>query len=311
MLLMSTPQDRDLRLADINLNLLVALDAVLEAGTVTAAAQRMGVTQSAMSHSLRQLRALVGDPLLVRGPGGLVPTPRAQALRAPIRRALLDLQHALRDPPSFDPATATRRFRLGAGDHIAYTVLPSLLERSTETPGLDLEVVPFSPADLADLATGALDLAIAANVPSSPGLRREALFTDDFVCVVRCGHPLVRRRLTLRQFVRLPHVLISPTGRGSSPVDEQLAAHGHKRRVALRIRYFLAAPLVVAQSELVLTAPRRLGEVFARHFGVELYEPPVELQPFTVEQLWHERYEADPGHQWLRQRVGTAVSGST
>lgn len=296
------------RLADINLNLLVALDAVLEEGTVTAAARRVGVTQSAMSHALRQLRELVGDPLLVRGAGGLVPTPRAEALRVPIRRALLDLQHALRDPPSFDPATAQRRFLLGAGDYIAYTVLPSLLERSTETPGLDLDVVPFSPDDVPRLATGELDLGIAAFVAPAPGLRREALLTDDFVCLVRCGHPQVRRRLTLRQFVRLPHVLISPTGVGTSPVDEQLAAQGLQRRIALRIRYFLAAPMVVSRSDLVLTAPRRLGEVFARHFALELHEPPVTLSPFTLEQVWHERYEADPAHRWLRERVRAAVA---
>ena len=305
---MSSSTGRDLHLAGINLNLLVALDAVLEVGSVTAAARQVGVTQSAMSHSLRQLRELVGDPLLVRGPGGLVPTPRAESLRAPLRRALLDLQHALRDAPSFDPATAHRRFRLGAGDHIAYTVLPSLLERSTDTPGLDFDVLPIRQTGVEDLATGELDLVIGAYVPPAPGLRRELLFTDDFVCLVRRDHPVVRRRLTLRQFVRLPHVLISPTGTGTSPVDEQLAAMGMQRRVALRIRYFLAAPLVVARSELVLTAPRRLGELFARNFDVELYEPPLEIQSFAVEQLWHERYESDPGHQWLRQRVRATVA---
>lgn len=305
---MSATHDGVPRLADINLNLLVALDAVLEEGTVTAAAKRVGVTQSAMSHALRQLRELVDDPLLVRGAGGLVPTPRAEALRLPIRRALLDLQHALRDPPSFDPATAQRRFAVGAGDYIAYTVLPSLLERSTEAPGLDLDVVPFGPDDVSRLATGELDLGIAAFVPPSPGLCREALLTDDFVCLVRRDHPKVRRNLTLRQFVALPHVLISPTGSGSSPVDDQLAAQGLRRRIALRIRYFLAAPMVVARSDLVLTAPRRLGEVFARHFPLQVYEPPVELQPFTLEQTWHERYDADPGHRWLRERVRSAVA---
>lgn len=302
--------DGSLRLADVNLNLLVALDALLDAGTVTGAAQRTGVTQSAMSHALRQLRELLGDPLLVRGAGGLVPTPRAEALRVPIRRALLDLQHALRDPPSFDPATAQRRFLLGTGDYFAHIVLPPLLQRSLDTPGIDLDVLPFSVAtDLPKLATGELDLALGAFVPESPGLQQEPLFTDGFVCLVRREHPLVRRRLTLRQYVQLPHVLISPTGSGPSPVDEQLAAQGLRRRIALRIRYFLAAPMVVATSDLVLTAPRRLGEVFARHFDLQLHEPPVALQPFTVVQLWHQRFDADPGHRWLRERVRAAVAG--
>jgi DNA-binding transcriptional LysR family regulator len=302
--------DGSLRLADVNLNLLVALDALLDAGTVTGAAQRTGVTQSAMSHALRQLRELLGDPLLVRGAGGLVPTPRAEALRVPIRRALLDLQHALRDPPSFDPATAQRRFLLGTGDYFAHIVLPPLLQRSLDTPGIDLDVLPFSAAtDLPKLGTGELDLALGAFVPDAPGLCRAHLFTDGFVCLVRREHPVVRRRLTLRQYVQLPHVLISPTGTGSSPVDEQLAAQGLRRRIALRIRYFLAAPMVVATSDLVLTAPRRLGEVFARHFDLQLHEPPVDLQPFTVVQVWHQRFDADPGHRWLRERVHAAVAG--
>lgn len=303
------PTGEALRLADVNLNLLVALDALLDAGTVTGAAQRLGVTQSAASHALRQLRELLGDPLLVRGAGGLIPTPRAEALRMPVRQALLDLQHALRDPPSFDPATAQRRFLLATGDYIAHGLLPALLERSLDTPGIDLDVVPFSSTDdVPRLATGELDLALAAFVSDTPGLRRERLFTDDFVCLVRRNHPHVRRRLTLRQFVRLPHVLISPTGTGLSPVDEQLAAQGLRRRIALRIRYFLAAPMVVASSDLVLTAPRRLGEAFARHFDLELHEPPVDLQPFTVEQYWHQRFDADPAHRWLRERVRAAAT---
>lgn len=166
--------------------------------------------------------------------------------------------------------------------------------------------MPFSPSDVPRLATGELDLGLGASMGPVPGLRREALLTDDFVCLVRRDHPKVRRRLTLRQFVALPHVLISPTGSGSSPVDEQLAAQGLRRRIALRIRYFLAAPMVVARSDLVLTAPRRLGELFSRHFPLALHEPPVELRPFTLEQIWHERYEADPGHRWLRVRVRAA-----
>ncbi|MEM9459956.1 MAG: LysR family transcriptional regulator [Myxococcota bacterium] len=300
--------DGALHLADINLNLLVALDAVLDADTVTAAARRIGVTQSAMSHSLRQLRQLLDDPLLVRGAGGLVPTPRAQSLRLPIRRALLDLQHALRTPPSFEPATAKRRFRVGAGDYIAYTMLPTLAETCAATSGIELDVVPFLPVDRPRLSTGEIDLGIAAFVPPLPGVRRAPVLTDQFACLVRRGHPKVRRRLTLRQFLRLPHVLISPTGRGTSQIDTQLRSQGLERRIAIRIRYFLAAAMVVSRSDLVLTAPRRLGELFAEHFAVELHEPPIELAPLTLEMLWHERYEADPAHRWLREQI-RATSG--
>jgi len=294
-------------LADINLNLLVALDAVLEEGTVTGAAGRIGVTQSAMSHSLRQLRELLDDPLLVRGAGGLVPTPRAVALRLPIRRALLDLQHALRDPPSFDPARAVRRFHIGAGDYIAHSLLPALLADIRDTPGIDYDVVPMLPADIERLSTGEVDVGLSAYTARVPGLRTAPLFEDDFACVVRRGHPSVRRRLTLRQFAGLPHVLISPTGTGDSPVDRRLAERGLSRRIALRIRYFLAAPLVVAGSDLVLTCPRRIAQAFAQQFDLDVHEPPVELSSFTVDQVWHERYDADPAHVWLRERVRAAA----
>ncbi|MEM9462055.1 MAG: LysR family transcriptional regulator [Myxococcota bacterium] len=295
------------RLADINLNLLVALDALLGEGSVTAAAHHVGVTQSAMSHSLRQLREMVDDPLLVRGAGGLVPTPRAESLRIPVRRALLDLQHALRDPPSFDPAVASRCFRIGTGDSVAYTMLPALVGDCTSHPGIDLEVVPPSTEDGSQLVVGELDLLISVDVAERPGLCRAPLMTDDFVCLVRCGHPTIRRRLTLRQYLRLPHVLITTTGAGLGPVDAQLHAQGQSRRIALRIRYFLAAPLVVARSDLVLTAPRQLAEYFVRHFPLEIHEAPIELRPFTLEMLWHERYDADPGHRWLRGRVQAAA----
>lgn len=236
-----------------------------------------------------------------------MPTPRAEALRVPVRRALLDLQHALRDPPSFDPADASRRFRLGAGDYLAYTVLPPLIADARQTPGIDYDVVPFMLADLPRLETGEVDLGFAAFVPASPGLRAAPLLTDDFVCLVRRDHPVVRRRLTLRQFLQLPHVLISPTGEGSGPVEEWLASRGLSRRIALRIRYFLAAPLVVAGGDFVLTAPRRLALTFARSFPLEIHEPPLPIAPFTLEMLWHERYDADPGHRWLRERVQAAV----
>ncbi|MCA9705073.1 MAG: LysR family transcriptional regulator [Myxococcales bacterium] len=300
----------ELHLADINLNLLVALDALLDEGSVTGAARRTGVTQSAMSHSLRQLRELVGDPLLVRGAGGLVPTPRAESLRRPIRRALLDLQHALRDPPSFDPAVTTRCFRIGTGDSIAYTLLPALLGECTRHPGIDFDVVPFLPSEMERLEVGELDLGLSAYVPPLPGLRSATLFTDDFVCVVRRGHPTIRKRLTLRQFLRLPHVLISPTGEGLGPVDARLRERGESRRIALRIRYFLAAPLVVSRTDLVLTAPRRLAQQFEDLLGLELHEAPVELGTFSLDMVWHERYDADPGHRWLRQRARAAVETS-
>ena len=296
-------------LSGINLNLVVALDALLSEANVTRAAERVGVTQSAMSHSLRQLRELLGDALLIRGRGGMVRTPRAEQLAAPLHRGLLELRRALANEPVFEPRTATRRFTLATGDYFAAALLPELLGMlGREAPGVDLVVRHLIPDQVASLMeSGEVDLCVAAFPPPSPGLRQQKLFTEDFVCVVREGHPAVRKGLDLETYLRLPHVLISPRGEGAGTVDIALAALGHTRRIALRLPYFLTAPLVVVHSDHVLTAPRRLVETFTGAWPLQVLPPPVELRSFDVVQVWHERFNDDPAHRWLRGMVHRAA----
>lgn len=248
----------DGRLGAMNLNLLAALDAPLAEGSVTRAAARMGVTQSAMSHSLRQLREVLGDPLLVRGPAGMTPTPRAEALREPVRRGLLELSRAL-SGGEFDPAAARRTFTVSCGDFFAVLLLPALLEV----------------------------------------LRREAPGVEE---------------LGLETYVRLSHALISPRGSGPTYVDDALAARGLERRIALRVPFFLAAPPIIAGSDLVLTLPRRIAELFARTHPLRILSPPLPLSGFSVHLVWHERDDADPGHRWLRRamaRASESAAGAT
>jgi DNA-binding transcriptional LysR family regulator len=297
-------------LAGVNLNLLVTLDALLAEGSVTRAASRLGVTQSAVSHSLAQLREMMGDPLFVRGRGGLAPTPLAERLAVPLRRGLGELRRALADDAGFDPRTARRRFVLACGDAFAVMLLPGALEvLQREAPGVDLEVLPFDTRAYAlQLETGAADVAVAVSFADAPGLRQRKLFDEDFACLARRDHPRLGEVLDLDTFCALSHALISPSGEGQSFVDAALARIGRQRRVALRVRYFLAAPLLVAGSDLVLTLPRRIARVFADAHGLRLHEPPLPLAPFPVHLAWHERYDADPGLRWLRDlllRVAT------
>jgi DNA-binding transcriptional LysR family regulator len=292
-------------LTDLGIHHLRALDMLLAERSVTRAAARLGLTQSAVSHSLRQLREALDDPLFVRGSGGMVPTPRAEALALPLHRALHDLAAALEGTGGWEPSTARHRFVLSMADSFTLTVLPKLLELCRlEAPGIDIDVVPdLRTSNQGMLEAGDADVLLGVQPPDRPGLRARALFDDGFACLVRADHPELGEHLDLDTFTRLPHALISPTGSGAGVVDEALDRIGRERRVQLRIRYFLAAPLLIARSDLLLTAPTRLARVFAGLEPLKLLPPPLELPRFTTCLIWHERLHRDPAHRWLRGAV--------
>jgi len=292
---------REPPLASIDLNLLVALDALLTEGNVTRAAARIGRTQSAMSHALARLRELFDDPLLIRTPQGMLPTPRAQQLIEPIRRSLGDIERAIAARPEFDPRVSRRRFTLVMSDYNELVVLPHLLARlSEEAPGIDLVVQSILNGAERALEAGEVDLAVVLAHKPLPGIYRQPLFKDRFVCMVRDGHPTVKRKLTLDQYLDLSHVLIAPRGSAGGFVDNALAAQGLQRRIAVQVPHFLIAPLIVAQSNLCLTLAERLARSFAEMLPLKIVPPPLEVPGFTMVQIWHERHHLDPGHAWMR-----------
>ena len=289
----------------LSLHQLKVLLLLLEERSVSAAARRLGVTQPAVSHALRALRELLGDPLLVAGARGMAPTPRAVALTGPLRRTVREIETLLRGGADFDLASVRRMFVIATWDGISTTLAPGILARAArEAPGIDFDVRPVpregSPPGLED---GSLDLSIEVGPRDVPGLKARALYDDDFVCLVRADHPVVGDTLDLATYVKLPHALMSPQGDGKGVVDRCLAQLGLARRVALRIRYFLAAPLVVARSDLVVTAPRALAAGFLGMAPLRMFPPPLELPRVTTSMVWHERAEADPAHRWLREVV--------
>jgi DNA-binding transcriptional LysR family regulator len=295
----------------IDLNLLVALDALTRERSVTKAAERAGVTQSAMSHTLRRLRALFDDPLLVRGRGGMLLTPRAEALTVPLRSGLLSLARTLAEPQAFNPEETARCFRIVSPDLFDALVLPTLLQRlGREAPAVDLAVVP-APKRLADsLETGEIDLAIHPVLldptPFDLGtqvdaeLQSRTLFRDGFRCFVRSGHPLVsKRRFTVEAYARLDHVLVSPGGEGPGLVDRVLCERGLERRIALRVPHFATALEVVRQSDLVLSGPSSLAKHAVASTLVS--RPiPVDVPEHAITMIWHPRFGEDPAHRWLR-----------
>jgi len=313
------------RLARLDLNLLVAFEALAREQNVTRAAERLGVTQSAMSHALRRLRELLGDPVLVRGSGGMVLTARAEALIVPLRGGLVSIDRALAGPPVFEPQTARRTFRISSPDLFDVLAIPLLLERlRAQAPGVDVVVAVLDERRrAASLETGEVDLVVSPQVDETKsgagelegsGFVRRVLFRDGFSCFLRGDHPALgvkRARaagkkasppaLSVEAYAGLSHALVSPRGEGPGFVDGLLAKQGLSRRVALRVPHFFSALAIVEKSDLVLTGPSALVRLVPPSSAVIAIAPPLRLPRHALHMVWHERFSSDPGHVWLRQ----------
>lgn len=296
-----------INLARLDLNLLVALDALLTERGVTRAADRVGLGQSAMSHNLARLRALFGDELLTRGPEGMRPTPRALALAAPVRAALAQIQALLSRDKAFDPRTAERTFRVGLSDSTEVLLIPALLDRLREgAPGVHLRLHNIDPSRLLDdLDADRLDFAVATGTfaQGQAHHKRRPLLTETFMCMFNAERTGVSAPITLEDYVRLPHVLTSLREDERGVVDDALAKLGLKRTVVLTTPRFLAVPFLVARAPVVVTMHARLARLFAAELDLSLSPPPVELQEIAVSLFWHASYDHDPGHRWLRQEI--------
>jgi DNA-binding transcriptional LysR family regulator len=291
-----------MKLSQVDLNLLVALDALLQEASVTRAGERVGLSTPAMSHALGRLREHLEDPLLVRAGRGMVLTPRAVALQPRVRAVLSEAGAVLTPERAFEPARLERTFRIHATDHVL-TVLGATLDRlaAREAPRASLQFIPNAPDDAALLREGSIDLAVGVYSGLPPELRTQRLFEDRFVCVVREGHPKVGRKLSLEQFLALEHVQIAPRGRPGGYLDALLAARDQRRRVARAVPYFLAGLHLVAETDYLLTLSERVARALAPRFGLKLLAPPLPLEPYVLSHIWHPRQDADPAHRWLRE----------
>jgi DNA-binding transcriptional LysR family regulator len=288
--------------ADLDLNLLRAFDAVLRDGSVTAAAERLGLSQPAMSNALARLRRLLGDPLFMRTPGGMRPTPFAQQLAAPVRQAL-DLIHAtFLAQPGFDPRTSQRSFRLQLSDVGEIVFLPPLLERlQREAPSVRIDTQHLPQDEVSDaLAAGEIDLAVGFLPELHAGVVQRRLFRDRYVCLVRADHPRIGSRLTLAQFLAATHVLVSARGSAHEIVEQTLRNQGLVRRIALRVPHFSVVPMILARTNHMAIVPQGLVGAIARFGRFKSLKPPVDIPALDVKVHWHERFDQDPGMTWLR-----------
>lgn len=289
-------------LAGIDLNLLVVLDALLQESSVTRAAGRVGLSQSAVSHALKRLRELLGDPLLLRTAQGMVPTPRARLLLAPVHQAVGQVQSVLAPPKSFEPKESIQSFTLSMQDTAQAGLLPELIARvRREAPRVRLQVHPgIGGLQANELETGNLDLALAIDPVLPHGFHGDPVFEITYVSIVRTRHPKVKSRLTPEVFSQLSHVAALRDGVIEPDLETIFAAHSMKLHLALVLPSLLPVPWIIARSNLVATFPETLLGLLPADFPVERHEPPLPIEPASVVLVWHERTHYDPAHQWLR-----------
>jgi DNA-binding transcriptional LysR family regulator len=304
------------RLEQMNLNLLLALHWLLVERSVTRAAVALGVTQSAMSRSLGQLREWLDDPLLVPAGRKMLLTARAAGLREPLAVSLDGLRGLLRPPQAFDPATATGTVRMAATEHALGAVVHEFVGRLVQrAPLLDVQIEPAGRDAFSQLAAGRLELLVVPKVGRLPEeLRAADLLHERFRSVVRQDHP-VAQKLTLRRFCALEHVVVYPLGGdGDSLVSRVLTQRGLDRRVAVRVPYFESALRIVAETDYIATIPAALcnptarsGAGSRRRPALVCLEAPVAIPGFVLQAVWHRRHEDDPLQRWLRDLLGSIL----
>ena len=298
-------------LAAVDLNLVVALHALREERSVTAAARRVGLSQPAMSHALARLRAHFDDPLLIRSGRAMAPTARALALLAEVRPAVRQLERLLAPRPP-GPAALTGTVRLVCDDYIGCACLPGLIRQlRAEAPGLAVEVAPRgAPGRKALLRQGRADLALGHFSGAGMDLHRAPLFDEQWVCALRRDHPILTSPFTAAAWAGLGHVIVSPTGGRRGAVDRQLEGAGLAREVALTVPHFSAALAVVGATDLVLTTGARLVAARADALGLVALDPPLPMPPYTGSMMGHPRTEHDPTQRWFRGLVARRLGAT-
>lgn len=293
----------------MDLNLLVALDALLEENSVTAAAERLNLSAPAMSRTLARIRRATGDDILVRSGRTMVPTARALELRDEARELVRRASAVLTPPKELDLARLDRVFTIRGHDALLGALASPLVARvGAAAPRATVSLLAETDTDRPDLTRGHVDLELGSAVPDRTGLSYEVLGSDRMVLALRRGHPMAGRRLTLERLAEMDHVTVSRRGRVHGVLDEALAARGLTRRVLASLPTSAAALDVVAGSDAVVIVADRMCGPLAARLGVVTRPAPVELPPVEVVMTWHHRHDSDPAHAWLRGQVRATLA---
>ncbi len=298
-------------MAKLDLDWLGVFIQVYKTQSVSRAADNLGMEQASASIVLNKLRLHFGDALFCRTSVGMEPTPRAKAIYPDLLEAQLRLDNARGGSLTFSPLDAKREFRLCMTDISEIVLLPKLINHLQQVaPGVMVEADKISTDSRRRLEAGDLDLAIGFTPDLEAGFYQQALFAQDFVCLVSKHHPRIQAKINRKSFLAEGHIHVMSSSTGHSIVEKILSKNGLERRIVLRVHSFLGVARIVAQTELLVIVPRLLGHALALLEPVQLLEPPVALPSYKVKQHWHERFNADPGNIWLRKSIARLFSNS-
>ncbi len=297
-----------MNIAGMDLNLLLVFDAVISERNVTRAGRKIGMSQPAVSNALNRLRYFLKDDLFIRSPEGMRPTPRASELELPIRSALANIQNAL-NPSTFNPGTSSRAFRIAGNDYISTVILPRLAEFiSKEAPGIHVHTLTVTDRLYEMLDAQEADygiLPVMGELPDRFG--SGLLIKDNFVCLMSPNHPLAKYDvLPIEEYSQARHLLVSPRGDAHGVVDELLAERGLNRQIIMTVNHFGSVPLIVAESDLIVTVPERIADHYKPLADLHRTTAPVSPTPgycSGLSLIWHNRLTNHPAHIWFRDTL--------
>jgi DNA-binding transcriptional LysR family regulator len=304
-----------MNISRIDLNLLVYLDALLREQNVTKAANQLGITQPAMSNSLRRLRELFGDPLLIRTSQGMTPTARAEELMPHIRNILSNVEKVVQPAAQFNLAESDRLFRIMASDYAESTLIPALLETIRDTaPNIRFDILTPSDVTFQDVEKGKVDMAINRFDYLPQSFHQVNVWRDNFTCLMNTSNPAAQD-FTLESYLKSDHIWVSKTGMGVgvgvSPtdtqrlgwVDEALGSLDKKRRIRVFTRHYQVAALLTKQPDLIATLPRQAAKLYATSEELVMKAPPFPIVPIELKMAWSPLLHHNPGHTWLRRLI--------
>jgi DNA-binding transcriptional LysR family regulator len=293
-----------MNIANFDLNLLRAFDALMRERNVSRAAQRMALSQPAMSNALARLRDLLDDPVLVRTSQGMQPTPKSLEVELPIRNALASIEQSLAPAPDFDPAISKKTFNVATTDYVEMLLLPKLIKHLEKVaPFVRLQIHALGP-DIpeSELEEGIYDFAVG-RFPLVPNrILSEFWVSDRLVCLVSDRHPVLGDGISIEQFLNVEHIWVSG-GQRTGVVDAWLASNNLSRKVAYTTPNFLMAPHIVAQSEMLVVTPLAIAQEYVKNMALKILPMPMELASFDLHTLWHPVHASTPAHKWFREQL--------
>ncbi len=294
-----------MNIRDIDLNLLAVFEAIYIEENISRAADKLGISQPAMSNALKRLRETLNDPLFVRSSGSMLPTPRAEELSGPIQSALQLIQSSLEKQPDFDYSSAVHTFGIAMSDYSEAVILPLLLQwLEKSAAGISVKIYPIEGGNLTKALTkGKIDLAIGRIPFLEEGFRTQRLFDEKFVSLVRNNHSEIKDKITSKHFLKFPYITITPRHSLRTIIEKYMSKEGQKCSNVIQTPNTLSMPYMVAETDYIAICPLRIARKYAKNLDLKILDLPFECSTSVINQFWHERFHKQPSHQWLRKTI--------